>query len=120
MTAQTTLFATLMDTALAESEMRRGTELALYPASQWTEEATEWVLAHSAGDTITADDMAVYVGLPTEWESSASGNNALGGLFMRLARQGVIRPVGYAKSARVSSRGRMVRVWERVSSLERG
>ncbi|MEN6426061.1 MAG: hypothetical protein ABFE13_11900 [Phycisphaerales bacterium] len=118
MNAQGNLLDRLFDPAFAESEMRRGTGQALRPdaVTPWTERATERIITAVPGMTFTADDVVEVVGLPTDADLSARCNNALGGLFMSLARQGVIRPVGYAKSARVSSRGRVVRVWQRVAN----
>ena len=58
----------------------------------------------------TADDLVNLVGLPRGVEV-VNGNNAIGALFRKLSNQNVIRPIGWAKSARADNHGRQVRIW---------
>ena len=116
MSGQGNLLDTLFDADFAAAEMARGTQQSLTGASvkEWTRDAENLVRNLGSGQTVTADTIVRVIGLPTESERAARCNNAIGGLFMQLARQGVIRAVGYVASERVSSRGRVLRVWERV------
>ena len=109
------LFGRLFDPDLAESEMRRGTDMALsYPASDWTAQVTRFMDELEPGTVFTADSVTSVFGLPMDANGAVRCNNAVGGLLMRLAREGSIRPTGFTKSQRVSSRGRQVRVWVRA------
>lgn len=114
--AQGTLLSRLFDPDMAESEMRRGTDMAsnyFAPSGEWCAQVTRFIDELEPGTVFTADSVVSVFGLPTEANGAVRCNNAVGGLLMRLARDGTIRAVGYTKSERVSSRGRCVRVWER-------
>lgn len=112
--AQGNLLDKSFNAALAEQEGERGRDMALSPpAMEWTWWAEAWVEDQTTGSRFTADTVVAVLGLPTEANGYTLSNNALGAVMMRLAKRGEIRPVGYEASERVSSRGRVLRIWER-------
>lgn len=78
---------------------------------EWEERALSRMryLAHLE-DPFTAEDLIESVGLPHE--SSPNRNNAVGALFTRLARKGIIKRVGYTSATRPESHGRVIALWQ--------
>ena len=101
---------------LARTERDRGEVLALTAEAvqRWKTTARAWILRQDPGTWFTADHVVMAVGLPTESDLTAKCNNALGGLFAGLARQGEIRADAYTTSSRVSNHARVLRVWVRL------
>lgn len=60
---------------------------------------------------ITSDDVQAVVKLPP----SVHPNN-LGGVFLRLSKEGVIRDVGVTQSRRPEGAGRLLRQWQLVDN----
>jgi len=112
---QGTLLDKLSDPAMAQAEGERGAAQALSALSveTWSQDAAGWILQLRSGVPFTADDLVEVCGLPTESDLFARCNNALGGVIKSLNNRGFIRAIGYRPSERVSSRGRVLRVWER-------
>lgn len=75
----------------------------------WATKATTWIHARPDGYQFTADDLISDIGLP-EWIST----NAIGALFSKMAKQHVITAIGYTRATRMSSHGRVLRIWERT------
>ena len=59
----------------------------------------------------TVDDIIGIVGLPSSIGERDS-NNAVGALMARIAKAGLIRPIGWQESTRKGNHARPVRVWE--------
>lgn len=67
-------------------------------------------LAHLG--TFTSEDVIARAGLP-RGETATNANNAVGALISAEARAGRIRKVGYTQSARPTSHGATITIWER-------
>lgn len=107
------LQATLFDLKEGTAQRDKGVNTALFAPGMdvWTlraEKAVQHLL--SQGRTFTSDDVIEAVGLP-RLESAPNRNNAVGALFQSLAKRGVIKKVGYAKTRRAIGHARVVTVW---------
>lgn len=99
----------LFDAPAAQLAAERGMEQAERNAdAQWRWRVEQGIrqLARS-GRVFSSDDVWELVGEPP----STTHPNALGSVFNRLARQGVIRMVGYTNSQRVRSHRNLLRTW---------
>lgn len=86
---------------------------ALAAKELWADKATCFIFNEVlAGRTVTADQVVEAVGLPAG-EVATDKNNALGALFNRMSKHGVIVEVGQVKSSRGSNLGRKITVWGR-------
>lgn len=85
-----------------------GPQDAQAPAWWWREARTVVLNVVNAGGTICSDDL--HDAFPTE--PSATGS-AIGGLFARLAHEGLIVEVGMVKSRRPEARRRRIITWGR-------
>lgn len=91
----------LMDKALTAKEL-------------WTlqaELAIKQLANHRA--EFSADDLIELVGLPAGVEI-VNGNNAVGALFRKFSRQGLIKQRGWVASSRPDNHGRQIRTWVRA------
>lgn len=78
----------------------------------WRSAATDVVRVLAAsGQAFTINDVTDQVGLP-------SHRNATGSLLPTLARQGLIRKVGFAKGTRASQHARDVALWRGAWAVE--
>ena len=107
---QGNLFVGVMDRGMAESERRRGEELAESHLQVWKDKATEWLSYLEPGDTFTADSLVENIGLPS-YEDGRPNNNGVGGFIAGLARKRRILPAGYTTSERVTNHNRVLRIW---------
>ena len=89
----------------------RGMSIARTGLMEWREKCETWLSTLAAGERITADDLTLRFGLPTEEDGSPS-NNGIGAMLNAWARRRRIRRVGYEKSRRMSSHSRVLAVWE--------
>lgn len=89
-----------------------GQKIASLSKSAWYDEADEWIRYHMA-QRFTADDIVGDIGLPMDLDHYALCNNGIGAYLNKLAHRKppIIRAVGYCKSSRVSSHGRVLRIW---------
>ena len=64
----------------------------------------------------TADDLITEIGLPTDYDPSTLSNNGVGAYLSHLARRNppALVQVGYTTAERVSSHGRVLRIWRVV------
>jgi hypothetical protein len=91
---------------------KSNTEFSRHPA-EIAADATSLLHAHlwdrairaeiATGREVSADALLVQHGLPS--------GPFVGGVFMRLHREGVLRRVGYKPSRKPSSRGSVIAVW---------
>lgn len=88
----------------------KGQYSALRGAEEWHEMALEW-LARASGD-FSADDLIEDIGLPNA--VATNRNNAVGAFFTSARRAGLIRAVGWVRSRRAESHGRVVAVWSKI------
>lgn len=105
----TVIQPSLFDAPAAQAAAERGMEQAERNADadwRWAMEQAIRQLAAS-GRHFSADDARRIAGDPP----IGTHPNSAGAVFNRMARQGVIRMVGYTRSARVVGRGNTVREW---------
>jgi hypothetical protein len=90
---------------LIDTVRRTGEQAALSFDRDWSDEAIE-ALERLAADGIqfTADHLIELVGEP-------ASPNAIGSVFGKAARAGLIRCVGYTTSRRITRHGGLQRIW---------
>lgn len=96
----------------AELDFRdRGAERALEAAEQWKDRAWDALNVLAATHCpFTADHLIGCVGLPND--KAANANNAVGGVFLRGVKRGVIRETGRrVPSTRDGNHGRRQTEW---------
>lgn len=88
-----------------------GQDRAIENKPEWAEVAYKALreLALS-GRPFTADDLVELVGLPTG-KVTDKKNNAVGALFTKVARTGLITRIGYTQSARKSGHATTIGIW---------
>ena len=75
------------------------------------EAAVHYLITLNPSRAFTVDDVIRIVGLPSAIGERDS-NNAVGALMARIAKRGLIRPIGWQESTRKGNHARPVRVWE--------
>lgn len=101
-----------LDDYIAEAHRRRdhGRDAALHAAHPYWRVYAEDAIERLArrGEPFTADDLHREAG---DQLASAS-NSAIGGLFARAAKRGLIVHCGYTTSTRPEAHGRVLRQWK--------
>ena len=99
----------IFDQPLSEAEKVRGETLAESHLVDWKTMADGWVHRH-IGCEFTSEDVQKDIGQPTDADGRPN-NAGVGGYIAGLARRGVIRKIGWTKSARVTNHGSDLRLW---------
>lgn len=88
-----------------------GQDRAIATKAEWAETAYEALRKLAlTGRPFTADDLIAEVGLPTGAVSDKK-NNAVGALFTKVAKTGLITRIGYTTSSRKSGHATTIGVW---------
>lgn len=88
-----------------------GQQAAEQSQPEWTNTAWDALRQLAlTGRPFTADDLTAIVGLPTG-QVAEKRNNAVGALFSKMARTGLIARIGYTTSSRKSGHATTIGVW---------
>jgi hypothetical protein len=74
--------------------------------AEWHQRANDYRRNLGPGQTITADDLRMHVGLP------CGSTNQIGALMHSWASKGLIRASGFTTSSVKGNHGRILREWE--------
>lgn len=85
-----------------------GQASALRGAEDWHEMALNWL--QGAYTDFSADDLIEAIGLPNA--VATNRNNAVGAFFTSARKAGLIRSVGWVRSRRPESHGRVIALWK--------
>lgn len=84
---------------------------ALASVGEWDGKADEWFAGIPFGTHFTSEDLIDAIGLPRV--SSSNRNNAVGAKIRYWSGKNMIESVGYTKTKRTRSHGRLIRVWSK-------
>lgn len=89
-------------------ETQLSMDAALERAEDWAAKAERWFWSVSYLAIFTADDLREMVGDPP------AHGDAMGAVFRKAHRSGVIQRVGFTTSTRPDAHGRALRTWRRM------